>query len=132
MRIFNNHREASFVASKKKLASYRPISIPRMELQAAVLGVRLSNLLNKHLKSNFRSESLNVLCWMNSPRQFRVYVEHMIGEILESTNSAEWNWKPTKLNVIRVFGIEHFQFHLSDSMDQAFCVHLKKIGQNHI
>lgn len=104
VRCFDNYRESSFVASKTKVAPNRPISIPRMELQAAVLGVRLANMFNtthtlKITRRVFWSDSINVLCWINSPRKFKVYVAHRIGEILESSIASEWRWIPTKLNV---------------------------------
>lgn len=46
----NNKVHVSFVMEKGRSASFRPTTIPRMELQAAVLAVRLSVLIKKELR----------------------------------------------------------------------------------
>lgn len=81
------------------------MSIPRMELQAAVLGSRLASaivsghtiLINKRV---FWSDSKTVLCWLRGdPKRFRQFVSLRIGEILENTMVNEWKWIPTNENV---------------------------------
>ncbi|XP_046869366.1 uncharacterized protein LOC124462012 [Drosophila willistoni] len=94
----------SFVASKAKVAPLSPLSIPRMELQAAVIGARLSNRIqrNPSLSINsscYWSDSKTVLKWLRmDPRKFQQFVMHRVGEILEFTNVSQWNWVPTNLN----------------------------------
>ncbi|XP_068141514.1 uncharacterized protein [Drosophila tropicalis] len=94
----------SFVASKAKVAPLSPLSIPRMELQAAVLGAKLSNRIqrNPSLSINsscYWSDSKTVLKWLRMDlRKFQQFVMHRVGEILEFTNVSQWNWVPTNLN----------------------------------
>ncbi|XP_046868949.1 uncharacterized protein LOC124461469 [Drosophila willistoni] len=94
----------SFVASKAKVAPLSPLSIPRMELQAAVIGAKLSNRIqrNPSLSINsscYWSDSKTVLKWLRmDPRKFQQFVMHRVGEILEFTNVSQWNWVPTNLN----------------------------------
>ncbi|CAG7819720.1 unnamed protein product [Allacma fusca] len=42
----------SFVTAKTKVAPLKPLSIPRMELQAAVLGVRIAKIIKMELQLN--------------------------------------------------------------------------------
>ena len=59
------------ISSKSKVGPKQPMSIPRMELLAAVQGVRLANLICKmHSfqleKKVFWSDTTTVLSWINS------------------------------------------------------------------
>ncbi|XP_068158251.1 uncharacterized protein [Drosophila tropicalis] len=75
-----------------------------MELQAAVIGAKLSNRIqrNPSLSINsscYWSDSKTVLKWLRmDPRKFQQFVMHRVGEILEFTNVSQWNWVPTILN----------------------------------
>lgn len=97
--------DCSIVSAKTKVAPQRPISIPRLELQAATLGARLaSNIRSSHKmridSQHFWSDSRTVLSWLRSnPCNYRQFVAFRLGEIAESTNINEWRWVPTALNV---------------------------------
>ncbi|XP_055837440.1 uncharacterized protein LOC129905848 [Episyrphus balteatus] len=100
-----NKVETIIVSAKTKVAPRRPLSIPRLELQAAVLGVRLMNsICNAHsfpISQKFLwSDSKAVLSWLRTePRNFQQLVMYRVGEISESTNILDWKWIPSKLNV---------------------------------
>ncbi|XP_053686496.1 uncharacterized protein LOC128736038 [Sabethes cyaneus] len=97
--------ECSFVAAKTRVAPLKFLSIPRSELQAAVLGVRLADTILTSLSINVRkryfwSDSKDVLCWLKSDhRRYSPFVAFRVSEILESTDIDEWRWIPTKMNV---------------------------------
>ncbi|XP_058817853.1 uncharacterized protein LOC131681159 [Topomyia yanbarensis] len=96
--------ECSFVAAKTRVAPNKLTSIPRLELQAAVIGVRLAQTIAESHRINinkrfFWTDARDVLCWLHSDhRQFSPFVGFRVGEILESTELYEWRWVPTKLN----------------------------------
>ncbi|XP_070075690.1 uncharacterized protein [Drosophila takahashii] len=100
-----NDITVSLVAAKSKVAPLKPLSIPRMELLAAVIGARLSykarstrNIsVDQH---TYWTDSRTVLSWLTmDPRNFHAFVMHRVGEILETTSASQWHWVPTKLNV---------------------------------
>lgn len=101
----NSVIDVSFVASKTRVSPLNPISIPRLELQAALMGSRLSKtLMDAHdvkiSKIFLWSDSTTVLCWIKADaRRFKPFVAHRVGEILELTNLNDWNWISTTENV---------------------------------
>lgn len=92
------------VTAKARVAPVKPLSIPKLELQAALLGSRLScEVADAHrlkiAKKYYWSDSQVVLEWIKGEhRRFVQFVGHRVGEILELTNAYEWNYVPTKLN----------------------------------
>ncbi|XP_036329731.1 uncharacterized protein LOC118741863 [Rhagoletis pomonella] len=97
--------QVAHVSSRTKVAPLRPISIPRMELLAAVLGSRLATEITKghdfkiH-KAYFYTDSRTVLTWLKSdPRKYKQFVMFRVAEIQEHTNVTEWSYIPSKLNV---------------------------------
>ncbi|XP_062715269.1 uncharacterized protein LOC115260558 [Aedes albopictus] len=94
----------SIVAAKCRVAPLKFTSIPRLELEAAVVGARLSHTVQKALsfkihRKLYWSDSRDVLCWINSDhRRYSPYVGHRISEILETSEMNEWRWVPSKQN----------------------------------
>ncbi|XP_073831630.1 uncharacterized protein [Musca autumnalis] len=97
--------EVSFITSKTKCAPLKSMTIPRLEIQAAVLGTRLLCTIEKEhsVKVSRRicwSDSSTVINWINSDnRRYKPFVAHRITEILDSTRPTDWKWLPTNLNV---------------------------------
>lgn len=96
--------KVAFIASKCRVAPLKPLSIPRMELSAALIGSRLAkNIIAEHeftvTRRVFWTDSRTVLIWIKSdPRNFKTFVAHRLGEIDELTDANEWRWVPSSDN----------------------------------
>ncbi|XP_055591140.1 uncharacterized protein LOC129743191 [Uranotaenia lowii] len=94
-----------FVDANQGCTAEAVIYIPRLELLAAVLGVRIRKTIESEhslevKQTFFWSDSSTVLAWIRSDlRKYSLYVGHRINEILESSRIDEWRWVPTRLNV---------------------------------
>ncbi|XP_055714766.1 uncharacterized protein LOC129808886 [Phlebotomus papatasi] len=95
----------SFVSSRTRVAPLKAVTIPRLELQAAVLNSRLSHTLISVLDVKIDrifhwTDSMTVLCWLrNGSRRFKQFVSHRVGEIEQLTDISSWKWVSTKDNV---------------------------------
>lgn len=92
------------IASKSKVAPLTPITIPRLELMGAIVGLRLTQSISRVLEvpikaATFYSDSTDVLWWIHGRgRDFRPFVANRIGEIQISTDPAQWHHVRTKEN----------------------------------
>ncbi|XP_062557436.1 uncharacterized protein LOC134222310 [Armigeres subalbatus] len=97
--------QCALVMSRSKVAPLKLLSIPRLELQAALLGSRLARTVRENhsyiiTRQFLWTDSQTVLSWIRSDqRRYKQFVGFRIGEILSLTKVTEWNWVPTKLNV---------------------------------
>ncbi|XP_052750995.1 uncharacterized protein LOC128200722 [Galleria mellonella] len=101
--------QISFVGSKSRVSPLRPVSIPRLELQGALLAARLANIIDSDHKDfkpttrYFWTDSSTVLQWIRSdPRNYKPYVAHRLGEIDELTKNCEWRYVPSDINIADV------------------------------
>ena len=74
----------------------KALSIPKLELQPALLATRLKDdiLTAPSVSINhvyMWTDSTQVLQWLNSSDKFTVFVANRVGEILESTTINEWH-----------------------------------------
>ncbi|XP_048247551.1 uncharacterized protein LOC125377683 [Haliotis rufescens] len=97
-------KSSYLVASKCHVAPLKAVSMPRLELLAAVLGVRLLLAITKALelplqRATLWSDRQNVLWWIKrQSRCFKPFVANRIGYIQEHTNISQWKYVPSKLN----------------------------------
>ncbi|XP_058452848.1 uncharacterized protein LOC131431259 [Malaya genurostris] len=100
-----DHIECALVGSKSRVAPLKFVSIPRLELQAAVIGARFAKSIQEGHSINiirrfFWTDAVDVLCWLRSDhRMYSPYVAFRVSEILELTDISEWRYVPTKENV---------------------------------
>ena len=92
------------IASKTKVAPLSCVSIPRLELMGAMLGLKLTQVVVKSLemdigRATFWTDSCNVLWWIRGhSRQYKPFVANRIGEIQSATKPKQWRHVPTKKN----------------------------------
>jgi hypothetical protein len=105
-----------FVAAKSKVVPLAAISIPRLELMAAVLGLRLTLSICQTLEIDinnvtFLSDGMNLLHWIrNQSRQFKTFVANRVGEIQQHTSPSQWQKVLTEENpaMLRPWRKTHF------------------------
>ena len=106
LRVIDPNRTVylSLIMAKTRIAPVKPITVPRLELQAALLASRMAKTIEKELdiaimERFFWSDSTTVLHWIRSdPRKKQAFVANRLGEIGELTRVTEWHWVPTKMN----------------------------------
>lgn len=100
----NNEVRCSLVMARCKVAPLKHLTIPQMELQAALLGARLMRcVVENHTlpisEIYIHTDSEVVLSWITSqPREFKQFMACRIGEILSLTDPSMWRHVPTKEN----------------------------------
>lgn len=93
------------VMAKAKVAPIKQLSIPQLELQAAVLGIRLANTVKKHHafevhETIYLADAKVVLSWICSRKgNFKPFVAVRIGEILEASSRKDWHHVSSRDNV---------------------------------
>ena len=101
---------AKFVGAKSKVAPIKGNTVPRKELNAALILARLTWAtlesvrrteisrynLEEHTKLN--SDSTCVLSWIRSSTSFKPFVKNKVVEIQNLTPSVNWRYVPSRKN----------------------------------
>ena len=98
LRITHNHSEVTeilFLIGKCKVAPIKQTSVPKLELEAAVIGVRLQPTIVMESsftidKTLFWTDSQVVLDWIASSKKQTVYIANPLREIAASTKTKQW------------------------------------------
>ena len=95
--------ESRLVIAKARVAPLKQLSIPRLELQAAVMAARLASLIVKHLGLKldvvYWSDSQTTLQWIQASSMiFLPFVGHRRTEILETSTPQQWRHIPGEMN----------------------------------
>ena len=100
----NDTVTSRLIAAKSKLASLTPMTVPRLELTGAILGLRLKQALLTVLEApmqsvTFYSDNTYVLWWIRGRgKDFRLFVANRIGEIQMFTELSQWQHVSTIAN----------------------------------
>ena len=92
------------VMSKPKVTPLKAISVPRIELMAAIVGLQIADTASQNLgipkeKRVFWSDSLDVLYWVRGrSRRFKLFASNRVGEVQTKTDPAQWVNIPIKAN----------------------------------
>ena len=93
-----NDTRCSFIMNKSCLPPIKEktLTVPKLELQAAVGACRMKNFILDEIKLGIKS----VHFWCHSKAtNFRVYIAHRVNEIRRSSSMEDWYYVPIKLNV---------------------------------
>ena len=97
--------QVRLIAAKSRVAPLKQLSVPRLELQAAVLASRLAKTIEQESRLKFKSvklftDSSITLAWLQSPsRSFNPFVSSRVGEIQSNTDPSQWRHIPGEVNV---------------------------------
>ena len=88
--------ELAFVLGKARVAPMKVMTIPKLELHAALLAARLKQDICRALTLQVNkvfvwTDSTTVLQWLNSTSKQPIFVANRVCEILEHTSVDEWN-----------------------------------------
>ena len=106
LRAINEKGEihCALVMAKSRLSPLKMITIPRLELSAAVLATRIDYLIRKEIelpieRSKFWTDSTCVLRYIqNNDQRFQVFVANRISKILNQSNEEQWKYINTASN----------------------------------
>jgi len=95
--------ECSFLTGKSRNASIKSTSIPRLELQGALLAARIDLAVKSELdfqfdKVIFWSDSTITLNYIKESRRVQTYVANRVNEIRELTHLVQWRHCPGRIN----------------------------------
>lgn len=98
------HIHCSLVMSKARVVPLKPVTVPRLELTAAVVSVKIGAVLERELELKdathwYWTDSKVVLGYLaNDSRRFHVYVANRVQQIHDKTDKTQWKHVSTKEN----------------------------------
>ena len=106
LRLLNESDQAhcSLVMGKSRVTPLKSVTIPRLELTAAVVSVRVSQWLGHELDYQdvtefFWTDSKVVMGYINNvTRRFHVFVANRVQQIHEHTQARQWQYIDTRSN----------------------------------
>ncbi|XP_043113913.1 uncharacterized protein LOC122358188 [Puntigrus tetrazona] len=94
----------AFVLGKARVAPLKPVTIPRLELAAAVLAAQVDRMLKREieiplLESVFWTDSTSVLKYIfNDTTRFKTYVANRVRKIRDLSEKTQWHYVNGFLN----------------------------------
>lgn len=87
-----------FLLGKARVAPLKPVTIPRLELTAPVLAIRVDKMVKAELQldlqdSCFWTDSNTVLKYINNEnRRFQTFVANRVAVIREASDTTQWRY----------------------------------------
>jgi hypothetical protein len=94
----------AFVLAKARVAPLKKVSVPRLELTAATVMVKVNNMLHKELQMHedetyFWTDSQAVLHYINNESsRYKTFVANRVELIRDSSKPSQWQYVPTEMN----------------------------------
>ncbi|XP_064646208.1 uncharacterized protein LOC135499393 [Lineus longissimus] len=92
--------KVSMVATKFKVVPLKNVSILRLELMAAVVGVRVAEVIARSIECPVSecislTDSMDVVCWVHGKsHNYKPFVANRIAELHEKTSPSQWRHVP--------------------------------------
>lgn len=97
----NKGSHSVLVMAKTRVAPLKMLTLPQLELMAALIGARLAKHLQPSLnpsKTVMWSDSQIVLHWLTSTKQLKRFVRNRVEEIRKLIDTENWRYCPTNDN----------------------------------
>ena len=94
----------ALVTAKARVTPIKSVSIPRLELMAAVLGLRLAETVSEKLEiplsqRTLWTDSMDVIYWIQGhSRRLKPFVFNRVAEIQRKSDPAQWRHVPGEQN----------------------------------
>ena len=94
------------MVGKSRVAPMKYIYIPRLELAAAVLSVKMAGIIREELAIDrvseyFWTDSQVVFGYIrNTQRRFKIFVANRVQQIREYSDITQWNYVSSKMNPV--------------------------------
>ena len=106
LRLVNERNEVhcSFVMGKARVSPLKSVTIPRLELTAALVSVKVSSMLHRELNYEeivnvFWTDSKVVLGYINNDsKRFHIFVANRVQQIRECTSPSQWRYIESRAN----------------------------------
>ena len=98
------HILCAFLLGKARVSPLKSVTIPRMELTAATIAVRLFLTVKTELNSDvdsvtFWTDSTTVLRYIrNKTSRYHTYVANRVGYVFENSDEKQWKYVKSSLN----------------------------------
>lgn len=103
----DNEITVSLVQARSRVAPLKPLTIPRLELLACLIGARLlatvvEDLQLYNVNIYCWTDSTTVLCWIRRDQNWGTFVQNRVREIRTLTSPNAWQHIPGALNIADV------------------------------
>ena len=102
---FKRGSEVSFVMAKTRVAPMKQLTLPKLELMAALISARLLSFIHNAMMDLYPmlevylwSDSQIVLSWLHSNKHLKQFVTNRVNSIRELFPPSIWHYCPTQEN----------------------------------